>query len=135
MPVIHTSRNRVVADEPEAADAFVQVVWFGPPQDGRHRKQFHTRAQPIEQYQEAVDWAVGMADAMEHPLYVVPLTVERAYPRERLERLAAGMTDQERGELRRLVVTTCAEVMRDCDEFEVREAAYAVLAKTGVVDE
>ena len=30
--------------------------------------------------------------------------------------------------------TIAAQVLRDCDDFNVRQAAYAVLAKTGVVD-
>lgn len=133
MSVIRTTRNRVVFDDPEPGDALVRVVWFGPPQDGKHLAQFSTRPEPIEHFQQAVDWAVSMADQMVHPLYVVPMTFEKAFPPERLQRLAAGLTGQQRGELRRLVVTTCVEVMRDCDEIEVRQAAYDVLVKTGIV--
>lgn len=135
MPVIHTSNNRVVADDPEPADAFVQVAWFGSAEDGSRKGVFHTPPQPIEQYQDAVDWAVSMADQMVHPLYVVPMRFGDLMSRERLERAIDSMTSQERGELRRLVVTTCAEVMRDCDEGEVREEAFGVLAKMGVVDQ
>ncbi|UVO49246.1 hypothetical protein M0208_01450 [Sphingomonas sp. SUN019] len=135
MPVFKTGTNRVVADDPEPGDAFVQVTWFGPSQDGKHRKQFHTRPQPIEEYQAAIDWAVSMADQMAFPLYVVPLRAGQLLTPERLERAVASMTDQERGELRRLVVTTCAEIMRDCEEIEVREGAFSVLAKMGVVDD
>lgn len=133
MPVIKTNNNRVVADDPEPGDAFVKVTWFGPSQDGKHRKQFHTRPQPIEEYQAAVDWAVSMADQMAFPLYVLPLRADKVLTPDRLDRAFANLTDQERGELRKLVVTTCAEVMRDCDEFEVREGAFGVLAKMGVV--
>ena len=135
MPVIKTQTNRVVADDPEPDDAFVQVAWFGPSQDGKHRAQFHTRPEPIEGYHAAIDWAVSMADQMVFPLFVVPLTVERAFAREQLKCLPASMTDQERGELRRIVVTRCAEIMRDCDEQKTREEAFSVLVEMGVVDD
>ena len=135
MPTYKHGGNRVVADEPEARDAFVQVTWFGPSQDGKHRKQFHGPVLPIDRYDEAVAWAREMAEQMVFPLYVVPLTVEQACPREQLERAFASMNDQELGELRQLVVTTCAEVMRDCDEVEVRQEAFGVLAKMGVVQQ
>lgn len=96
---------------------------------------FHTKPQPIEEYQDAVAWAVSMADQMAHPLYVVPMRFTDLMSRERLERAIGSMTGQELGKLRRLVVTTCATVMRDCDEAEVREEAFGVLAKMGVVQQ
>lgn len=135
MPVYKVGANRVVADDPEPGDCFVKVVWFGPPQDGKHLKQFHTPPQPIEEYQAAVDWAVSMADQMVFPLYVVPIQADRVLTTERLQREFDSMTAQERGELRRLVVTIAASVMRDCDEFEVREGAFGVLVKMGVVND
>ena len=134
MPVFKTNTNRVVADDPEPGDAFVQVAWFGPPQDGLHLKQFHTRPQPIEEYQACIDWAVSMADQMAYPLYVVPMTFDRALPADRLQRMVDSLNDQERAELRKLVVTTCAEVMRDSDDIDIREEAFAVLARMGVVN-
>jgi hypothetical protein len=135
MPVIKTSNNRVVADDPEPSDAFVQVAWFGSAEYGSRKGVFHTRPQPIEEYQDAVDWAVSMADQMAHPLYVVPMRFGDVISRERLQQAFDSMTGQERGELRRLVVTTAAEVMRDCDEVQVREEAFGVLAKMGVVEQ
>jgi len=135
MPIVKTNNNRVVCDDPEPADAFVQVVWFGSSADGGREGVFHTSPQPIEEYQDAVDWAISVADQMAHPLYVVPMRFGDILSRERLESAVASMTDQERGELRRLVVTTCAGVMRDCDEITVREKAFGVLAKMGVVSD
>ncbi|WP_121117772.1 hypothetical protein [Croceibacterium ferulae] len=78
MAIIKTERNFVYAYDPEPDDTFVKVAWFGPPQDGKHRMQFHTRPEPIEKYDEAVAWAKEMADQMTFPLYVVPMTSERA---------------------------------------------------------
>lgn len=136
MAIIKTERNVVYAYDPEPGDAFVEVTWHGPPEpDGKHLVPFGGRPQPIEQYQQAVDWAVSMADAMAYPLHVVTMPADRLLTPERLERAFASMTGQERGELRRLVVTTCATVMRDCDEVDVREEAFCVLAKMGVVDD
>ena len=73
MSVIRTKTNMVVAYEPEANDLYVQIVWHGPDEDGRHLKAFEGPPWPIEQYQATVDWAVSMADYMRAPLYVVPL--------------------------------------------------------------
>lgn len=136
MAIIKTERNVVYAYDPEPGDAFVEVTWHGPPEpDGKHLVPFGGRPQPIEQYQQAVDWAVSMADAMAYPLHVVTLPASKVMNAERVDRAYASMTGRERGEFRRLANTIAARVLRDCDEFEVREAAYAVLAKTGVVDE
>lgn len=135
MAAIPMSKGRVFADDPEPADIFVQVVWFGSAEDGSRSGAFRTPPQPIEEYQDAVDWALSMAEQMAHPLYVVPMRLSDLPSRPPLERVVASMTNQERGELRRLMVTSCAQVLRDCDEVEVREAAYALLVKMGVVDE
>ncbi len=47
----------------------------------------------------------------------------------------AGMNDQERGELRRMIVTTAAEVMRDCDDPEIRADMFDVLRQLKVTYE
>lgn len=136
MAIIKTGRNVVYAYDPEPGDAFVEVTWHGPPESGgRHLVSFGGRPQPIERYQEALDWAVSMADAMAYPLHVVTLPTDKVLTAERLERAYASMTGQERGEVRRLANTIAAQVLRDCDDSEVRETAHAVLVKTGVVDQ
>jgi hypothetical protein len=136
MAIIKTERNTVYAYDPEPGDAFVEVTWHGPPDEGsRHLRAFGGRPQPVEQYQACVDWAVSMADTMAYPLHVVTTPADRVLTAERLDRAYASMSAQERGEFRRLANTIAAQVLRDCDDFKVRGAAYAVLAKTGVVDE
>jgi hypothetical protein len=45
----------------------------------------------------------------------------------------AGMNAQERGELRRMIVTTAAEVMRDCDDPEMRADMFDVLRQLEVI--
>lgn len=134
MPVYKTLNNRVIADEPEPDDVLVQVAWFGPGDDGKHRKTFHTPLESIDQYQACIDWAVSMADMMVYELYVIPMTVDYAISDERLERMSVGMTSQERGELRRLVVTTCCELMRDSADEDIRKQAFALLAQLKVID-
>ncbi|MDM7930026.1 hypothetical protein [Blastomonas fulva] len=133
MTVIKTDTNRVVADEPEDDHTHVQVVWFSPSQDGRHRKVFDGPLMPIEDYQEAVAWAVSMANQMTYPLYVVPLCGTDALADERLQRAAATLSEQERNELRRFVVAQLAAIMRDCDDAMVRADAYDVLVGLRVV--
>lgn len=134
MTIISTKQNTVYAYEPEEADTFVSVTWHGPPDEGsRFLRAFTTRPQPIEEYQAAVDWAVSMADQMAYPLHVLPMRTNEVLTPERLQREFDSMSGQERGELRAFAVSTAAQVMRDCDEFEVRDAAFGVLAKMGVV--
>lgn len=127
MPVIKTKSNRVVADEPEQDDLYVRVTWHGPDDDGRHMRAFDGPILPVEGYSAAVAWAVGIADQMRFPLYVVPLRGRDALADERLRRGAAALTAQERGDLRRFVVAQLAEVMRDCEDADVRADAYEVL--------
>lgn len=134
MPIIKTENNRVAADLPGPDDTHVQVVWFGPSQDGLHRKQFEGPLLPIEQFDQAVAWARELADQMVHPLYVVPLTGIEALRSEQFQRGVASLTDQQRGRLRQHVVATLAAVMRDCDDPVVRSDAYEVLLQMKVVD-
>jgi hypothetical protein len=133
MPIIRCGDNRVIADEPEADDTHVRVVWFGPSQDGKHRKVFHGPLEPAENYEAAVTWAVEMAPQIVFPLYVVPLTGAQVFRTEEAQRAFDGMTNQQRGELRREVLTTLARVMRDCDDPVVRADAHEVLVQMGVV--
>lgn len=133
MPIIKCGDNRVAADEPEADDTHVQVMWFGPPQDGRHRKVFEGPLEPVENFEAAVAWAVEMAPQMVFPLYVVPLTGTDAVRTEQFRRGFSSLTAWERGELRREVVAMLASVMRDCDDPVVRADAHDVLVQMRVV--
>jgi hypothetical protein len=133
MPVFKTERNRVVADDPEPDDLFVQVVWHGPDEDGRHLRIFQGPPWPIKEYEKTIEWAVGIADQMRSPLYVVPLRAVDLMRTERVKQAVARLTDQERGELRRVVVATLAEVMRDCDDPDVRANAYDLLLDMKVI--
>ncbi|MEM7664559.1 MAG: hypothetical protein AAF250_01765 [Pseudomonadota bacterium] len=135
MPVITTQSNQVVAYEPGPDDKFVKVVWHGPGEDGeRYLKAFHGPYWPIEQYEQTVEWAVSMADQMRFPLHVVPRSGVDYVKSDELRSFVAGLDDQERGELRRFVVNRLAEVMRDCQDPDVRADAHGVLADMGLVD-
>lgn len=129
MSVIKTKRNFVCALEPLPEDQYVETWLMGS------EGQYLLLTQPIERYQEAVDWAVGMADKMAWHLELVPITRAEYLQRqrERVDRAVARMTDQERGELRQVVVSTAAEVMRDCPDREVRAKGYDVLVKMRAV--
>lgn len=134
MPVHRTKTNMVVAEEVGAGDHWVQVVWHGPPEVGeRHCREFAGPPQAVDHYAEAVRWAVGIADQMRFPLYVVPLSAADVMRTERVRRAVSRLTDQERGELRRVVVATLAEVMRDCADPVVRSEAYELLLDMKVI--
>lgn len=138
MTTITTLRNKVVCDEPEADDVFVRVCLTVPGDEPGTRSVRPLRYQPIAEYQAAVDWAVSMADKMAFPIYVVPLSHSDILNTGRWKPFAsfiAGMNDQERGELRRIIVTTAAEVMRDCDDPKIRADMFNVLRQLKVIYE
>ena len=132
MTTITTQRNRVITEQPEPDDVLVQVILFGEGDTPGTVKGYL----PISAYQECLDWAVAIADQMARPLYVVPvshadiLNTERWTP---YRNFIASMNDQERGELRRIVVTTCCEIMRDCDDWHVRAEAHDILTQLKVI--
>jgi hypothetical protein len=134
MTIFQRRSNRVVADEPEQTDMFVRVVWFGSNPDGSRGNPIETPPQPIEEYQQAVDFALSIADQMAHSVFVMPLRFRDLYPPEKLQRLWDQMTEVEREDLRRVVVTSCAKTMRDSDDRKLREAAHGVLVDMGVVE-
>lgn len=129
MSVIKTERNFVLAYEPLPEDSFVHTFVIGS--EERHL----LLTQTIDKYQEAVDFAVSMADQMEMYIEVVPVTgaeyIQRN--RERFERGLAAMTPSERHELRKMIVADMARIMRDCDDPTVRAGAYEVLTKLRAV--
>lgn len=133
MPVFKTAHNKVVANEPEPDDVFVNLVWHGPDEDGLHMKAFEGGPWPIAEYQSTIDWAVSMADALTHPLYVVPMRARDVFKPADVLTAWPHLTDQERGKLRAYVVKAMAEVMRDCDDMQVRADAYKVLQNMKVV--
>lgn len=124
MTTITTARNKVVTDEPEANDVLVYVGWTGPTDDPRVRRAISTRYLPITAYRECLDWAVAIADQFSHPLYVVPLNHDDILHTDRWNPFAdmlATLNDQQRGEVRQMAVATCCELMRDCEDREVRK--------------
>ncbi len=133
---IQTTRNVVITEQPEPDDVFVHVSLTVP---GDHPGVWHPRSlgyEPVSNYQAAVDWAVSMADQFAKPIYVVPLNHRDILLTGRFDPIRAAiqnMTDQERGEMRRAVVTTCCEVMRDCDDPEIRADMFNVLRQLKVI--
>jgi len=87
MSVIHGNRNFVCAYEPLPDDRYVDTVLIGMDMNGQPKRN-RLLTQPIEKYQEAVDWADNMADVMAAPIEVVPMTAEEYERRCHLESLA-----------------------------------------------
>lgn len=133
MSSTNSATNRVVADEPGPDDTHCQLVWFGPSQDGQHRKVFEGPVEPIENYGATVAWAVEMAAHMVQPLYVVPLTGVEVLRTEQVRAGVASLTGQQCGQHRREVVTMLAQIMRDCADPVVRADAYDVLQQMKVI--
>lgn len=137
MAIIQTERNRVHAHAIGDDDVFVRISLLGYDEAGA-RVVRHLRYEPITEYQAAVDWAVSVADVMAHPIHVVPLNGDDMREPSRFLPICeavARMTDQERGEMRRGIVQSMCEVMRDCDEWRVRADAYDILRQLKVTYE
>jgi hypothetical protein len=133
MPIIKTARNHVYTYEPQPGhDVFVEIL-IGPGGDSRLYRQL--LIQPIDQWQAAVDWAVGIADQMAHPVYVAAVGAPCFIRQhgDQVQREFDNLSDQQRDALRQNIVNTCAAAMRDCPDDDVRADAFEVLAKLGVV--
>lgn len=130
MPVHRTKRNIVAAYEPLPDDMMVRTIVHGG--DGSART---VSTQHIDQYKQAVDWAVSMADQFEYPVHVVPISAEEygADHGDALQRRFDAMTPDQRRELRQAVVRAMATVMRDCGDTRVRAEAFDVLVQIGAV--
>lgn len=130
MPVHMTKRNLVGAYEPLPDDMMVRTIIIGG--DGKLRT---LTTQHINQYNQAVEWAVSMADQFEYQVYVVPISAEEygADHGDALQRRFDTMTPDERRELRQAVVRAMAVVMRDSGDTRVRADAFDVLVKIGAV--
>lgn len=125
MAIIRTKRNWVYAYEPLPRDRWVVTMI------GNKRLPM----QPIDHYHHAVAWAVSMADQFEHHLNIVPMDIKDwvEWHREQVERWLAQLTPKETEQLRRDVIATCVEVLRDCDDRAVRIEAHDLLVNMAAV--
>lgn len=136
MTTITTARNRVITEQPAPDDVLVQVILFGEGDTPGTVAGRSLRYLPISAYQECLDWAVAIADQMARPLYVVPLNHGDILNTDRwtpFAKMLATLNDQERGALRQMAIATCADVMRDCDDWHVRADAYDILTQLKVI--
>ena len=136
MAIIHTKQNTVYAYDPQPGDVLVHVGWSAPGDDGMHRRTISLPYRPINEYAAAVDWATNIADKMVYPIHVLPLNHRDFFNTGRFDpyrRFLANLSDQERGEIRQIIVGACAEIMRGCDNAQVRADAYDVLVLLKVV--
>jgi len=138
MAIINTVRNIVYAYDPQPDDMLVSVGWKAPHDDGKHLRAITLLYQPISEYAATVQWALNIADKMAYPIHVLPLNHNDIFRTRRFDsylNFIANMGDQECGELRQIFVTTCCEVMRDCDDWRVRADAYDILRQLKVTHE
>jgi len=125
MSIIKTERNTVYALEPLSEDCFVQT-YLGTAEGRELLTTCH-----VADYSGAVADAVRMADRMDYPVTLVPITAPEfaAKHREKLD----ALDDQARGRLRQVAISAMLEVLRDCDDPDTRADAYGVLQTLGVV--
>ena len=136
MPVIKTKRSKVVADDPEPGDVVIQVAWRAPTVDGKHQRYIRLPWQPISEYNETLDWAISMADQLTYPIYILPLSHRDLLQTNRFapyRNLLANMNEDDRMEVRQIVVDSCAAIMRDSNTPALRANAFNMLKQLGVV--
>lgn len=136
MTTITTQRNTVITEDPEHDDVFVRVSLTVPGDEPGTRTVRHLPYQPISDYEAAVAWAVSMADQLAYPVHVVPLSYSDIRNTGRFKPICdavASMDDQQRGQMRQVVVTTACSVMRDCDDPEIRADMFDVLRQLKVI--
>jgi len=132
MTIINTQRNSVHFEEPEADDIFISVSFVAPAGDGKHLRPVSLGWFPVAGFQDWVDWAVGMADLMERPIYILPLNHNDIFRTGRFEpyrKLLKDMSKSEWSEMWRLLIRNCLEILRDCDDRHARAEAYDSLVQ------
>lgn len=75
MTVIRTDRNFVCAYDALPEDEFIDVYLTGEDTAGNSLRR-RLLTQPIDQYPQALEWALGMADVMARPMEIVTITAE-----------------------------------------------------------
>ena len=136
MAIIKTKRNMVIAYDRQPDDVLVDVSWPAPVSDGKHLRPVSLPYAPISEYAAAVKWAISMADKMAHPIHVLPLNHRDIFNTGRFEpfrKFLASMNEQERKEVRQIVVDSCAAIMRDSNTPALRANAFKMLVRLGVV--
>lgn len=136
MTTITTQRNKVITEEPEHDDVLVRVSLMAPGDEPGTRTVRHLPYQPVSEYDEAVAWAVLIADQLAYPIHVVPLSYSDVRNTGRFKPICdavASMDDQQRGDMRQVVVTTACSVMRDCDDPEIRAGMFDLLRQLKVI--
>lgn len=132
MTIINTQRNSVHFEEPEADDVFLDVSFIVPSGDGKHSRPMSLGWFPVSGFRGWVSWAVGMADQMERPIYILPLShndILRTGRFEPYRELLKDMSKSEWSEMRRLLIRNCLEILRDCDDRHARAEAYGSLVQ------
>ncbi|SIQ75445.1 hypothetical protein SAMN05880590_10715 [Rhizobium sp. RU35A] len=89
MTIIPTRRNTVYAYDPLPEDTRADVTLVGKDMNGKPVRHL-LLTQTIDKYQDAIRWAVEMADFMEGPIEIVTMT-EAEFELRRERKLYAGM--------------------------------------------
>lgn len=124
MAVIKTGGGMVCAIPALDGDCWIEV-WHGANRLGRL---------PIDQCEAAIEWAIPISREFVLPLQIIPISPSdlansSSYPRPGGD----VTTPEQRHEDRRAVVNAMCEVLRDCDDPEVRAEAFDVLVTMKVV--
>lgn len=136
MAIIETQRNSVHFEEPELDDVVINVSFLVPSGDKKYTRPLSLGWFPVSDFQEWLDWAVGTADQMERPIYILPLSHNDIFRTSRFEpyrKLLQNLTDLEWGALRQVLIDNCADLMKDDDDPAVRATAYKQLVQLQAV--
>lgn len=129
MAIINTQRNSVHFEEPEADDVFINVSFIAPVGDGIHSRPVSLGWFPVSGFRDWVNWAVGMADQMARPIYILPLSHNDIFRTGRFDPYRELIENLSEQEMRDFMIGNCAALMRDCDDPAIRANAYDMLVQ------
>lgn len=115
--------HRVVSAEPLPRDHVVAIFVEG------RRVSIH----PAAQYERVLAHAQAFAAEAKRPVKVLPMTIGELMGFMNMDaaELAASLSQEGAAQDRELVVTTCREILRNCDDGAVRREAYDLLISMG----
>ena len=87
--------------------------------------------EPVEEYEQALSRANALARGIKQPVKLLPMQVGELLRFMGLDKVDMTKPSPNDAEMRQLVVTTCREVILECNDASVRREAHGVLVGMG----
>lgn len=119
--------HRIVSAEPLPRDHVVVTFVEGK------RVSIH----PVGEYERVREAAVILAKQAKRPVKVLPMTIIELMGFMGMDpaEFAASLSPKDAEQDRQLVVATCMEILRECNDAAVRKEAYDLLTSIGEIQQ